>query len=346
MPVSVIVGGQFGSEGKGKVSAYFARNSQVSIIARVGGPNSGHTAVDVQGNTRSFRQLPAGIVRSKADIVLPSGSLIDVDILLHELECHPLARSKLKIDSRASIVTAAHRQTELADSLVERVGSTASGTGAALLDRISRSTDHLRARDVDALQPFLMENTSTYLRNSINAHKRVLVEGTQGFGLSLWHSPAYPYCTSRDTTAASFISEVGLAPHDVDEVIMVIRAFPIRVGGNSGPLKNEISWSKLSSESRIPEGFKEYTTATKRIRRIALFDPAIVNQAIEANAPHKIVLNHMDYVDPQAVINGPSQASIDFVHYVESALNREIDFLGYGPDSLVEKQSIFQKRCA
>lgn len=346
MPVSVVVGGQFGSEGKGKVSAFLAKDPSVAAIVRVGGPNSGHTAIDAEENVRSFRQLPAGMVQSKADIVLPAGSLIDVEILLHELEHNFLARSRLKIDARASIVTTNHREVEAASGIVKKIGSTGSGTGASLSSRISRSKDHMRAGDVEALQPFLMDNTASYLRRLLDTDKRVLIEGTQGYGLSLWHSPSYPYCTSRDTTAASFVSEAGLAPHDVNEVVMVLRAFPIRVGGNSGPLENETSWAQLSSQSRIPDGFMEFTTATNRVRRVAFFDPEIVIDAIAVNAPHKIVLNHMDYIDPQAIASGPTQASIDFVKYVESRLNREVDYLGYGPSSMVKKQLIFQKRCA
>ena len=86
MPVTVVVGGQFGSEGKGKVSAYLAEVTGAAAIVRVGGPNAGHSAVDRSGNLITLRQLPAAAVRSNAVIVLPAGSLINVDILLEEIE--------------------------------------------------------------------------------------------------------------------------------------------------------------------------------------------------------------------------------------------------------------------
>lgn len=136
-----------------------------------------------------------------------------------------------------------------------------------------------------------------FLREKLNNGERIIVEGTQGFGLSLLHSSHYPYVTSRDTTAAAFISEVGLSPLDVDEIIMVIRAFPIRVGGNSGNLLDEINWETITNESRSDNPIVEYTSVTKTLRRVARFNTDIVLQAIKANKPTCIVLNHLDYID-------------------------------------------------
>ena len=87
------------------------------------------------------------------------------------------------------------------------------------------------------------------MREHLEAGQRIIIEGTQGFGLSLLHSKYYPFVTSRDTTAAAFVSEAGLSPLDVDDIVLVLRAFPIRVGGNSGPLPNEIDWDTVTSES-------------------------------------------------------------------------------------------------
>ena len=112
--------------------------------------------------------------------------------------------------------------------------------------RASRLLGSLRmSRDCSrSVLPF-----SVLLRQHLDAGERLVLEGTQGFGLSLVHSSYYPFVTSRDTTAAAFVSEAGFSPLDVDEIVLVIRAFPIRVGGNSGPLPNEIDWHTLSTES-------------------------------------------------------------------------------------------------
>jgi adenylosuccinate synthase len=174
------------------------------------------------------------------------------------------------------------------------------------------------------------------MRRLLDSGQRILVEGTQGFGLSVWHSDSFPFATSRDTTAAGFVSEAGLAPHDVDEVVLVLRTFPIRVGGNSGPLPNEISWPELSAEAHLSPDFKEYTTATHRVRRVARFDGKLVKRAIAANSPHRIVLNHMDYVD----LEGQGTAARNFLIRIENEIGRRVDFLGYGADSLVPRGSI------
>ena len=339
MPVSVVVGGQFGSEGKGKVAFHVARTRRATAVVRVGGPNSGHTAVDADGSVWVFRQLPAAALARDALIILPAGSLIDPQLLLAEIERLNVPRERLLIDSRASVVLPHHREQELTEGLDDRIGSTASGTGAALRDRISRSPNHVLAADHPSTKPYVCESCSETLRSLLIQGNRVVIEGTQGFGLSLWHGSDYPYLTSRDTTAAGFVAEAGLAPHDVDEVIMVLRSFPIRVGGNSGRLEREIDWATVAEQARLPSDYVELTSATKRIRRVARFDPRIVRRAIAANAPHRIVLNHLDYVDPDVIGEGLGLKARQFIQEVEFAIGQEIDLAGLSPSILVAARS-------
>ena len=127
----------------------------------------------------------------------------------------------------------------------------------------------------------------------------MVVEGTQGFGLSLLHGGFWPKATSRDTTAAAFLAEAGLSPLDVDDVTLVIRCHPIRVAGNSGPLPGQTSWEHIAAEAGTMEDIQELTTVTAKVRRVGRFDPEIVRRAIQANQPTRIVLNHLDYVDPE-----------------------------------------------
>ena len=274
MPVSVIVGGQFGSEGKGKVALMVARQSNVSAVVRVGGPNSGHTGIDKSGRAFILRQLPAASLHGNSFIVLPAGSLIDVAILANEIAETGIDPRRVVIDGLATVVPDTHRLAEEeAARLTERLGSTASGTGAALIERLSRSQGHVLARDVPELANYVRPFVAQLLRDLLVNGKRIVIEGTQGFGLSVWHSPHYPYATSRDTTAATFVGEAEVAPHDVDDVVLVIRSYPIRVGGNSGPLPNELSWETLASLANLPDGYHELSSATRRRRRVAQLIP-------------------------------------------------------------------------
>ena len=175
LPVSVIVGGQFGSEGKGKVSAHVARERKARAIVRVGGTNSGHTAVDSSGVLWTLRQLPAGLVESPAVAILPAGSLIDIDILLAEIERLKLSPDKLWIDTRASIITPEHRAAEQA--LIGAIGSTSSGTGAALSERLARSADHVRAASISELGKYLREDTVGEMRAMLQAGDRLVMLG-------------------------------------------------------------------------------------------------------------------------------------------------------------------------
>jgi adenylosuccinate synthase len=166
---------------------------------------------------------------------------------------------------------------------------------------------------------------------------RVIVEGTQGFGLSVLHTPHYPYATSRDCSAAGALAEAGLSPRDVDEVVLVLRTFPIRVGGNSGPLPHEIDWETVATESGSAGPLAEYTSVTGRLRKVARFDPTIVKRAIEVNNPSLIVMNHIDYVDAECSRLGTlTERARGFVHDTSAALGVPIDLVGVGPTAIVD----------
>lgn len=324
MSVSIVFGGQFGSEGKGKVAHFFAVKEKAKYCVRVGGTNSGHT-VYKNGKKIIFRVLPTGIIEPDVIGVIAAGSYIDLRILNEEIKTANVVPGKLLIDKNAVVIPDSAKQAE--NGMMARIGSTESGTGAAVIMRIRRETDTILARNCPSLSCYICD-TAEILRKACDCGENIIIEGTQGFGLSLLHSPYYPYTTSRDTSAAAFLSETGLSPFDVKNIIMVIRAFPIRVSGNSGPLPNEISWADLQKELRTEADLTEYTSCTNRVRRVAKFDADIVKKCINVNQPNIIILNHADYCrDPVSAISS-----------IEKQIGRKISYWGASPTSLEVNQ--------
>jgi len=344
MPVTVVVGGQFGSEGKGKVAHYLAKTMNAAYAVRCGGSNSGHTVVDDDGRTRVFRHLPTAAILPEVKLAICAGSYIDVEVLLEEIKEAGLTPGRLFIDPKAVIITRECKDAERDSGLVQAIGSTGSGTGAAVAGRVQRKETVEFAKDNEALRPYMddVADVSARLRECLKEGKRIVIEGTQGFGLSLLHSGFYPKVTSRDTTAAAFVAEAGLSPLDVDDVVLVIRAFPIRVAGNSGPLENETTWEDIRREGGHPEPIGEYTTVTKKPRRVARFDPAIVKKAIDANRPSRIFLNHVDYIRHD--MQGDRESLEQYAKKIEREIGLNIDYIGTSNKDVIERQKVFDGR--
>lgn len=345
MPISVVVGGQYGSEGKGKTSLHIARSDPtVAAVMRVGGSNSGHIGISQDGRRFALRQLPAGAIDGSLRILIPAGAYIDVDIFLSEIDALQYDHSKIVVSPLAHIITAQHKEWEKRSHLRDAIGSTQSGTGAAVLSRISRGAGDLpaavRAEDVPQLERFLGD-TTLLAREILDADGRVVIEGTQGFGLSAIHAEAWPKATSRDTTAGAFISEAGLSPLDVDDITLVLRCHPIRVAGRqSGPLPLETRWDAIAHEAGIVDDLTELTTVTQAPRRVGKFCADIVRQAIAVNNPTRIVLNHLDYVDPNVATGRLTPKASSFVAKVSASIGRHIDWLGVSPSAMINSDAV------
>lgn len=332
MSVTIIMGGQFGSEGKGKVAHYFAKKENADFCIRVGGSNSGHT-VYRNGEKLIFRILPTGVIESHVTAVLPAGAYINLSILKEEMEIAGLSNDRLLIDENAVIVSDDFITEEKNSDLRQSIGSTQSGTGAAVIARIKRKKSlKLLARDYSELKTC---DTKAILRDACNAGKKIIAEGAQGFGLSLLHAKEYPYVTSRDTSAAAILSECGLSPFDVENIVMVIRAFPIRVSGDSGNLPNEIDWDIIRNELGKTEDMTEYTSCTNRVRRVARFDADVVVRSIICNKPNIIVLNHLDYVDDSCKNGIISEKAKLFIRKISDEAKAKVNFVGTNEVDLV-----------
>lgn len=334
MPVSVIIGGQFGSEGKGKTAYFFANYLKAKAVVRVGGPNSGHTVIDKNGNALIFKHLPTSSIVKGIKSVLTAGHYINLSILKDEILLSKINVNDLYIDPFAVILTESDIKEEQGSKLKDNIGSTCSGLGSSVKNRIERKNDILFAKDIDYLKPYIKE-TNPFLRSLLNKEERIIIEGTQGFGLSLLHSNLYPFCTSRDTSAGAFVSESGLSPLDVDDIIMVIRTFPIRVGGNSGPLKNETSWEEITKNAQSETSIREFTSVTKKLRRVGYFDEEVVKRAISYNRPTRIILNHADYFTFSSI------SDLDnYLKDIELRIGQKIDYIGFDRKSLIKRNEL------
>jgi adenylosuccinate synthase len=338
MSLWVVVGGQFGSEGKGKVAAHITLRENIDICIRCGGPNSGHSVTTTDG-TVVLRQIPTGYINPTTRLLIPSGALIDLRVIKEEIERLQVDPARLGIDRKAMVIEGMDRQFESDLKLQERLSSTLCGVGSAVSRRVLRGSEVRLAKDAVSehlwLKP-LLTDVSVEANLALDKNQKVLVEGTQGFGLSLYHSDAYPKATSRDTTAAAFLSEVGLSPTLVTDIVLVLRTFPIRVAGEqAGPLHQEISWETLQSESGCPWPIVERTSVTNKVRRIARFDWQLAKAAVRCNRPTKLAINCLDYLDHRdlgctdfaLLTNASKQMAVE----LETQLRVPVSFCGVGP---------------
>lgn len=271
----IVVGGQFGSEAKGAAAGYLASKHHQPLVIRTGGPNAGHTVVDpVSGVTHKLRMLPtAAVTNPTAQLALCAGSVVDPDLL--EKECIEVG-AFVNVDRAATILGPDHREAESLDPDMQW-GSTQSGTGSARMQRIHRTAETWGWRSgAHTLHTDVARMARNHLQEPNGA---VLIEGAQGYGLGL-HTEFYPKTTSSDCRAIDLLADVGISPWEFPtlklEVWVVIRPYPIRVAGDSGPLYQETSWEALG----LPE---ERTTVTNKVRRVGMWDDGLLVDALRAN---------------------------------------------------------------
>ena len=346
--LTVLVGGQYGSEGKGAVAAHIANDYQVHV--RVGSPNAGHT-IYWNGAKHVMQSIPCGWINPNATIVIGRGALLNMKQLMKELvhimQYYPDFKMRLMIDAKAGVLDERFHEQEggVNGEMHRRIGSTGEGVGPARIARLERDPQKFHLfEDVAAewgLEECVAYNTPDYIVARQNLGDNVLIEGTQGSALSLLHS-YWPYCTTIDTNASGIIAEVGIAPTRVTNVLMVIRTYPIRVAGNSGPMENEISWEELSRRTGM--NLCERTTVTKKVRRVAEFDDKLFRQSCLLNDPTEIALTFADYVDPYIYEESSaerveaSKPLWDFMK--EHGLLGKVKYIGTGPKTMVEVSNV------
>jgi adenylosuccinate synthase len=325
--MSFVIGGQYGSEGKGAAAAYLAaelaekRGRTFDIITTNAGAQAGHTSV-YRGNTRVTNLLPtAALIALDNDlyprIYLNAGAVFNPKMLMDEIstfipEKH---RHLVQIHPNAAIITKDCVEFERYEGSPQtRISSTCKGVGQALARKVLRGGPI--ARDVRSLTPYCRPLD---LNQALWAGESVLAEVPQGLDLSL-DGQFYPYCTSRNSTIEGAMNDAGVHPVFCGGSLLVMRTFPIRVGnlgehssGGCYPDQDETSWERLG----VPV---ELTTVTKRPRRVFTFSFEQAEHALVKVRPEIFLLTFCDYLPDRAA-----------VYQLISKLKEEAKLVGVAP---------------
>lgn len=323
MPSIVVVGGFFGDEGKGKIISYLAQKDNPTIVVRGGaGPNAGHTIEDGDKKYK-VRMLPSGFLNKQAKLMIGPGVVVNPDVLYKEVSEFDVAKRTF-VDYNAGIIEKAHTDADSGGRLKEKIGSTGSGTGPANADRAMRTLK--MAKEIPSLKQYLAD-VPAEINAALERDEYVLVEGTQGTFLSLFHG-TYPFVTSKDVTASGICADIGLGPKNVDDVMVVFKSYVTRVG--EGTLEGE-----LSKEETTSRGWAEIGTVTGRQRRAAEFNFDMAKRAVMLNSATQIGLTKLDVLFPECAHKQSFDALSDeakaFVTKIEDATNVPVTLIGTGP---------------
>lgn len=326
MPCSVIVCGFFGDTGKGKIISYLALKDKVAVTARAGvGPNAGHTVI-FKGKEYKLRMLPSAFVNEKCRLLIGPGVLVNPSVLLREMEATG-SEKRVGVDPQCAIIEARHIEADKKGQLADKIKTTGTGTGPCNAERALRTVK--LAKELPDLKNYLVD-VPLEVNQAIDKGKNVLIEGTQGTYLSLYHG-TYPYCTSKDVTASAACADVGVGPKKIDDIIIVFKAFTTRVG--AGPLPDEIS-----PEEAEKRGWKEIATVTGRARRAAPFSFELAKRAVMLNSATQAAVTKVDVLFPECkgtkAYGELSKEAKAFIARVEREINVPVTLIGTGPDAL------------
>ncbi len=261
------------------------------------------------------------------------GVPVETAILLDEIR-ETDSGNRTSVDYQCAMLEERHKTQECeSDHLSNKIGSTKSGVGACNAERALRMVK--LARQETSLRPYVADTVGE-IHQALSKGRNVMVEGTQGTFLSLYHG-TYPYVTSKDVTASQACADVGIGPTDVDDVVIIFKAYVTRVG--EGPLEGQ-----LDREEVLRRGWMEHGTVTGRERRAAPFDLKLAKRAVQLNGATQIALTKLDVLYPKAkglrqYGNLPKEAR-DFVSAIERETNIPVTLMGTGPD----EKDIIDKR--
>jgi adenylosuccinate synthase len=325
MPCTVIAGAFWGDEGKGKIISYLALNDKLDVCVRTGSVNAAHT-VWHQGKRYALHMVPAAFVYEKCRLLIGAGVNAHVAKFFEEVEATNV-KKRIGIDLQASIIEEKHSTQDKTSAHLKGLGTTGWGVGPAIEERVRRTAK--LAKDISELKPYLTD-VATEVNNAIEANKKVLLEGTQGLLLSLFHG-TYPYVTARDTSASAICSEAGVGPTKVDNVLVVFKSFITRVG--TGPLPGE-----LTKEEAQKRGWFETAAGTGRERRSAPFNFELAKKAVMINGATQTALTKLDILYPECkgakAYDELSKEAKQFVSEIEKQTRTPVALIGTGPEAL------------
>jgi len=334
MGATIVVDALWGDSGKGKIASYLAARDKATICVRAGtGTNAGHSLYLDETTVLKTHQLPLSGILSGAALRVGSGVAVDPRLFQEELATFATygVEARARVDARCPVILPEYLERERQSAhLTGTVGSTLSGTGIAQSEFCLRTAK--QAKDIEELQPYTCD-VALEINQACARGESVIVEGSQGTFLSLALTHDYPCCTSGNCTTAACIDDAGLNWQHVEEVVLVVKALPSRVG--TGPLPFEVSVSDQDAR-----GIAEYGVRTGRRRRKADRIPMdLLKESVMLNGPTQIALTFCDHYDPEA---GERTAITDkvgmLIDSIQDAMNVPVTIVDTGKrlDSVLE----------
>lgn len=330
---TVVIGAQWGDEGKGKIVDFLAEDAE-DIVRFSGGANAGHTIVK-DGEKFTLHLVPSGILYPDTVVILGIGMVIDIPALFEELETLESQginwKGRVLVSDRAHVVLPKDREEDRSLDARRRrpIGTTGRGIGVAYARKAAR--DGVRVCDLVHEQTFSelptaeQEYVKPYrerlarmacdLTDRMVSHRdrRILLEGAQGVMLDL-DLGTYPFVSSGMSAAAGAVIGGGIGPGRVDRVLGVFKAYSTRVG--NGPFPSEFLEDRDGDlGDRIRELGNEYGATTGRARRCGYLDLVALRYACQSNGIDGLVMTHIDVYDSFEEITVCTGYEINGRHY-------------------------------
>lgn len=347
MPLDILVGLQYGDEGKGKVVDSIAPE-YAAVVRFNGGNNAGHT-VQFNDTTLKLHSIPSGIAHPEVLNIIGRGCVINPSALMAEIQSVQLALGRtitldqLLISEDCHIITDENIQIDQAKSQ-DKIGTTGRGIGPTYSSKHFRSG--LKLKDVISAYPMLAGytgNAEAEVQKRLNLNENILAEGAQGTWLDIDHGQ-YPYVTSCNTLASHACTTLGVGINRVRDVLGVFKAYTTRVG--EGFLDQE--WTKNSSP--YTDIFNtEVGTTTGRSRRCGPLNLPELKIAIEMNGITKLIMTksdmlnginfdviedeiHMKSIEGWKDCSELDENFMNFVYYIFNIVGVSIDAVSNGPN--------------
>lgn len=395
MSVTVVLDSQAGSCGKGKFIGYLAKKDNINLAINNFMTNAGHTYVTEAGYSIMTQHLPTSMVNKYCDLVIGPGAAITPHTLFQEIlkYIELLGDRKIIINPRAVVIADKHRKEE---ARVLRSGSTFKGCGSAQADKVMRQAmlfgefwdkmcddaidfgdDNGDYGDLNYVCTYrewkvihkhiVVADTMDIVNAEIDRGGSIIIEGSQGCDLDINYGLAYPNTTSRQCHAGQLVADCGISPRLVDEIIMIMRPYPIRIS-NTTNLKNEdgstlvtssgdyagseeLDWETIRERCGAPADieFGEITTVTKKPRRVFEMNWERFDYVCKLNRPTQIALNFAQYIDWGAYKckswdELPDKVK-EFIQTVEDHAGCPVTLIGTGPanDDIIDIRHTWNK---